>query len=100
MESERLFPELQKILDLGLEVSVDTQRASIADKALSMGAMCINDVSGLLDPSMAKMVAYYDASVVIMASRRVPGDLLTMDDILDVLAEPVSSAVEVGVDRG
>jgi dihydropteroate synthase len=99
LESERLFPELQKILDLGLEVSVDTQRASIADKALSMGAMCINDVSGLLDPSMAKTVADHDTSVVIMASRRVPGDLLTMDDILDVLAERVSSAVDVGVDR-
>ena len=48
---------------------------------------------------MAKTVADHDASVVIMASRRVPGDLLTMDDILDVLAERVSSAVEAGVDR-
>ena len=64
-----------------------------------MGAMCINDVSGLLDPSMAKTVADHDASVVIMASRRVPGDLLTMDDILDVLAERLSSAVEAGMDR-
>ena len=99
LERERLFPELQQILDQGLEVSVDTQRASIADKALSMGAMCINDVSGLLDPSMAKTVADHDASVVIMASRRVPGDLLTMDDIQGVLAERVSSAVEAGVDR-
>ena len=99
LERERLLPALQQILDRGLEVSVDTQRAGIADKALSMGAMCINDVSGLLDQSMAKTVADHDASVVIMASSRAPGDLLTMDDILDVLAERVSSAVEAGVDR-
>lgn len=99
LERERLLPALQRILDLGLEVSVDTQRSSIAEKALSMGAMCINDVSGLLDPSMAKTVADHDASVVIMASRRVPGDLLKIDDILDVLAERVSSAVEAGLDR-
>jgi len=99
LEQERLMPELRQILDQGLEVSVDTQRASIADKALSMGATCINDVSGLLDPSMAKTVADHDASVVVMASRCVPGDLLTMDDILDVLAKRVSSAVEIGVDR-
>jgi len=99
LERERLLPALQQIIDQGLEISVDTQRARIADKALSMGATCINDVSGLMDPSMAKTVADHDASVVIMASRRVPGDLLTMDHILDVLAERVSSAVEAGVDR-
>lgn len=99
LERERLLPVLQRILDLGLEVSVDTQRSSIAEKALSMGAMTINDVSGLLDPSMAKTVADHDASVVIMASRRVPGDLLKIDDILDVLAERISSAVEAGVNR-
>jgi dihydropteroate synthase len=99
LERERLLPALQQIIDQGLEISVDTQRARIADKALSMGATCINDVSGLMDPSMAKTVADHDASVVIMASRRVPGDLLTMDHILDVLAERLSSAVEAGVDR-
>lgn len=99
LERDRLLPALRQLLDQGLGVSVDTQRASIADKALSMGATCINDVSGLLDPSMAKTVADHDASVVIMASRRVPGDLLTVGDILDTLAERVSSAVKVGVDR-
>lgn len=99
LERDRLLPALQQVLDQGLEVSVDTQRASIADEALSMGATCINDVSGLLDPSMAKTAADHDASLVIMASRSVPGDLLTMEGILDVLAKRVSSAVEVGVDR-
>lgn len=98
LERERLLPSLKQILDLGLEVSVDTQRASIAGKALSMGATCINDVSGLLDKAMAKTVADHDASVVIMASRRVPGDLLMIDDILDVLSQRVRSALEAGVD--
>lgn len=99
LERERLLPALKQILDRGLEVSVDTQRASIAGKALSMGATCINDVSGLLDKAMAKTVADHDASVIIMASQRVPGDLLKMDDILEVLTERVSYAVEAGVDR-
>lgn len=99
LERERLLPALKQILDRGLEVSVDTQRASIAGKALSMGATCINDVSGLLDKAMAKTIADHDASVIIMASQRVPGDLLKIDDILEVLAERVSYAVEAGVDR-
>jgi len=99
MERERLLPALQQILDIGLEVSVDTQRASIADQALSMGATCINDVSGLMDKAMVKSVADHDASVVIMASRRVPGDMLTMNDILSVLLDRVSLAVVAGVAR-
>jgi len=81
---------VQKILDLGLEVSVDTQRASIADKALSMGAMCHKRCLWSLGSVHGQDGSDHDTSVVIMASRRVPGDLLTMDDILDVLAERVS----------
>jgi dihydropteroate synthase len=98
-ERERLFPALRSILELGVEVSVDTQRAGIADQALSMGATCINDVSGLMDPAMAKTAADHDASVVVMASRHVPGDVLTMDQILVVLADRVNSALIAGVDE-
>jgi dihydropteroate synthase len=99
LERERLIPALLSILDRGIEVSVDTQRASIADWALSIGARCINDVSGLVDPSMVKVVADHDASVVVMASRQVPGDLLTMDEILQILADRTSCALEAGVDK-
>ena len=58
MERERLFPALKEILDnLDITVSVDTQRARIAEDALSCGAACINDVSGLTTPEMASSVA-------------------------------------------
>lgn len=99
-ERERLFPALREILDnLEIEVSVDTQRASIAEDALALGASCINDVSGLLDPRMAAAVAEHDASLIIMASRRRPGDLLGMSEIVPLLGERVRAAVEAGVAR-
>ncbi len=97
-EQERLFPALKEILEnVDIGISVDTQRASIARKALAMGADCINDVSGLLDPGMAKAVADYDGSTIIMASRQRPGDLLTLDDIIPVLGERARIAVAEGV---
>lgn len=99
-ERERLFPALREILEnLEIDVSVDTQRASIAGEALALGAACINDVSGLVDPEMAATVAQYDASLVIMASRRRPGDLLGMTEIISLLGERMRAAVEAGVDR-
>ena len=100
MEQERLFPALKSIVDnIDIDISVDTQRAGIAERALSIGAACINDVCGLIDPAMARTVADHDASVIIMASRHLPGDLLAMDDILYLLAGRVKMASEAGVDR-
>lgn len=98
LERERLFPVLKEVLDnLEIEVSVDTQRAGIADDALKLGAGCINDVSGLQDPGMARTVANYDGSLIIMASRQRPGDLLNLDQIIPLLGERLRYAVEEGV---
>jgi dihydropteroate synthase len=99
-ERERLFPALRTILEnLEIDVSVDTQRASIAGEALALGATCINDVSGLMDREMAATVAEHDASMIVMASRRRPGDLLGMTEIITLLGERVRVAAEAGVER-
>jgi len=97
-ERERLFPALKKILDnLDITISIDTQRASIAEDALSSGAACINDVSGLSDPKMAACVAKCDGSLIIMASLQRAGDLLYMNQIIPRLGEKVRDAVQAGV---
>jgi dihydropteroate synthase len=97
-ERERLFPVLKEILqNLEIEVSVDTQRAKIAEKALDMGAACINDVSGLSDPEMCQTIAEHDSSAIVMASRSRPGDLLDMDEILRILGERLRAAQKAGI---
>ena len=98
VERERLFPALKDILDnLDISVSIDTKRSSIASDALSRGAACINDVSGLSDPNMAACVAEYDASLIIMASRQRAGDLLQINEIIALLGERVRAAAKAGV---
>jgi dihydropteroate synthase len=62
-----------------------------------MGAACINDVSGLLDPDMARTVADHDGSLIIMASKERPGDLLDMGDIVASLGERLRDAAKAGV---
>lgn len=98
VERERLFPALKDIQDnLDITISIDTQRAGIAADALSLGAACINDVSGLSDPNMAASVAEYDGSLIIMASRQRAGDLLHLNEIIAFLGEKVRAAVQAGV---
>ena len=97
-ERERLFPALDDILqNIDITVSVDTQRAGIASEALSHGADCINDVSGLSDPKMASCVADHDGSLIIMASREKAGDLLHMNQIISILGERARIAEQAGV---
>jgi dihydropteroate synthase len=97
-ERERLFPALKEILDnLDVTISIDTQRSSIAEDALSSGASCINDVSGLSDPKMAASVAKCDGSLIIMASQQRAGDLLYMNQIIPRLGEKMRDAVQAGV---
>jgi dihydropteroate synthase len=97
-ELARLIPALKEIREnLSIDISIDTQRPTVAAEALSLGAACINDVSGLRDPAMAKAVAEHDGSLIIMASDKVAGDLLCLDRIIPLLGERVRLAVDAGV---
>ena len=67
-EIGRLVPLIEAIrraLDDRL-LSVDTYKPAVADACLAAGADVINDVSGLLDPELADVVARWDAGYVLM----------------------------------
>jgi dihydropteroate synthase len=53
---------------LDVPISADTLRAAPARVALEAGAQVINDVSGLGDPELARLVAAHEAGLIAMAS--------------------------------
>ncbi len=66
-ERQRLRGVLPKVVALGLPVSIDTMKASVAAWALGQGARIANDVWGLQrDPEMARVVADHDAPIIVM----------------------------------
>ena len=76
-ERARVIPVLK---ELRLEfpqvlLSLDTQKASLADEALELGVDIINDVSGLRDSEMLRVLSKFKKSVVLMHMR---GDPQTM----------------------
>src|SRR5262245_50516059 len=50
----------------GVEISADTRRAAVAERAIAAGATMINDISAGNDPDMLSVVACAGVAVVLM----------------------------------
>ena len=84
-EWRRLAPVLPEIIALGVPVSIDTMKASVASTALDAGASIVNDVWGLQrDPDMARAVAEHAVPVIIMHNRD------AADPAIDIMADIVA----------
>ena len=53
-----------------IPISIDTYKPEVADAALKAGATWINDISGLRDPAMRRLVARHRCTVIIMHNSR------------------------------
>ncbi len=64
------FPDLREETDV--LISIDTQKAAVAQAALDAGADIVNDVSALADPDMAGVVSGSGAGLILMHMRGIP----------------------------
>ncbi|HOB12387.1 MAG TPA: dihydropteroate synthase [Syntrophomonadaceae bacterium] len=103
-ELRRVVPVVEKLVQQGVLVSVDTFRARVAQETLAAGAHLINDIGGLkLDPNLLPVLAEYQAGVVLMHNRlqinhgQPYADLVS--DIIDELSQSVDQALTAGLPR-
>jgi dihydropteroate synthase len=91
-EQQRLLPVLTELRSRYPEalLSVDTRHASTARAALAAGADIINDVTGLRDSEMSKLMAESECGLVLMHLR---GEFGTMHR-LEPLRDPVGFVFE------
>lgn len=102
-ELRRILPVLEALE--GLPVSVDTSKAEVARRALSLGAVMVNDVTALrADPDLAGVAADGDAYICLMhmlgEPRTMQDDPRYADVVADVCAfleERLASAVAAGI---
>ncbi|WP_446751793.1 dihydropteroate synthase [Vulcanisaeta sp. JCM 16161] len=103
-EIRRVVPAIKALKGVfpDLVVSIDTIRPRVAEEALRAGADVVNDVTGLKgDAGMARVVADYGASVIVMARERTPsqgGD--PVSKTIRALRESIEIALNSGVDEG
>lgn len=103
-EWRRLAPALERAVDLGVPVSVDTRKYPVARRALEAGAAVLNDVSGLEDdPRLAGLAAETGAGLVLMHMRGTPRTMQRDTEYEDLIGEVVGflrSAVERAREAG
>ena len=84
---ESAMNEACKIIPNNIILSIDTQYRRVAQRALEISTkfkkkIIINDVSCLkTDPDLGDFIVENDLPIILMASKKVPGDLLTIDEI-------------------
>jgi dihydropteroate synthase len=86
-------------------ISVDTQYRRVAEVAFKIASkanrkIIINDVSCLkTDPTLADFVIDKDLPLIIMASKKIPGDLCTIEEIIEEFSKTIASLKEKGYDE-
>jgi dihydropteroate synthase len=100
-ERARLTPVLPEVVKLGLPVSIDTIKASIAAWALDQGAVIVNDVWGLQrDPDMAPLVAKRGVPVIVMHNRDAVDDRIDIvADVMAYFSRSLAIAARAGIAR-
>ena len=92
---------LPAVVAIGVPVSIDTIKASIAAWALDQGAAIVNDVWGLQrDPDMAPLVAKRGAPVIVMHNRESADPAIDIvADVNDFFSRSLEIAVSAGIAR-
>jgi dihydropteroate synthase len=90
-ELARLLPVLRALHGrLKISISVDTQKASVAEMALGAGAEMVNDISGLQnDPRVANVAADFAAPLILMHMRGTPRTMQKLPFSKDAIADVV-----------
>ncbi|WP_347489728.1 dihydropteroate synthase [Desulfoscipio sp. XC116] len=100
-ELDRVIPVLQVLVrEINLPVSVDTTKASVARRALEVGAHIINDQWSLrADRNMASVVAEYQVPLVMMHNQRGTEYRDLMGDMVRFFRESIAMAEQAGIVR-
>jgi dihydropteroate synthase len=105
-ELARLLPVLRELRGrLKIPISIDTQKASVAETAIGAGAEMLNDISGLKhDPKIAEVAARFGVPLILMHMRGTPRTMQkkpwakdVMKDVSRGLRESVVIARRAGV---
>ena len=98
-ELARLQPTLADVIALGVPVSIDSMKASVAAWALDHGAAIANDIWGLQrDPDMAPLVAAKGVPIIVMHNREsVDPAIDIMQDMAAFFARSLEIAVKAGI---
>lgn len=106
-ELSRTIPVIKALAKkIKVPISIDTCKPQVAKEALENGATLVNDITGLTNSKMAKVVAKYDAGAIIMHMKGKPQTMQKkplysslIDEVIEYLDKAINQAVSLGVNK-
>ena len=107
-ELRRVIPVIDQLSKrVSVPISIDTYKGSVAEAAIDLGAVIVNDISGLsYDPSLASVVAKRGVPVVLMHNRGRSQQMYREasyqnigEEIVTELRIAIDRAVDAGISR-
>ncbi|MFZ2602560.1 MAG: dihydropteroate synthase [Candidatus Omnitrophota bacterium] len=106
-ELSRTIPVIKALAKkIKIPISIDTCKPQVAKQALENGASLVNDITGLRNLKIAKVVADYDAGAIIMHMKGKPQTMQKkplysslIGEIIEYLDKSINQAVCLGVNK-
>jgi len=96
-ELSRVLPVVKQLIGkISVPVSVDTFRPNVARAVAELGVHIINDVSGIINPEMAKVIKVFDCGWVVTHTADIVGENVATE-VKDTLERMVKDAENSGV---
>lgn len=87
-ELQRVLPVVETLVhEVSVPVSIDTYKPRVAEACLKAGAHLINDITGLTNPEMRKIITKHNVPVVLMHMQGLPQTMQQNPFYKDVLGE-------------
>jgi dihydropteroate synthase len=103
-EWARVGSVISALAGRGIRVSVDTSKATVAERAADAGAVVLNDVSGLrFEPALADVAARYGTGLILMHMRGTPATMqmdTAYDDVIAEVEEGLRGSMRIAQERG
>jgi dihydropteroate synthase len=107
-EIQRVLPVVDKLVQQGIPVSIDTRNSIVMTKAIAAGVSLVNDVSAFTyDPNSLAVIANSEVGIILMHMQGIP-ETMQIDpkysngvviDTYDYLSSRINACIELGVTR-
>jgi dihydropteroate synthase len=106
-ELRRVIPVIEELREFtDAPISIDTNKAAVAEEALKAGANIINDISAGADPQMFSVLAQHSCPVILMHRQGTPETMqqephynYVVDEVYEFLAQRIETAQAAGIAR-
>lgn len=87
-ELKRVAPIIKKLAEeINVPISIDTHKPAVAEECIKLGAHIVNDITGLRNKEMLKVVARYKVPIIIMHMKGEPKNMQQNPEYKDVVDE-------------